>query len=82
MSESETVHPPSFQRGEIGDAKLSAALRTLELTVKRKLDGVLQGNHLGLIPGPGSEPGESRTSAGGTHWVIPVGSAGRRTAVA
>ena len=54
------VHPPSFERGEIGDAKLSAALRTLELTVKRKLDGVLQGNHLGLIPGPGSEPGESR----------------------
>ncbi len=56
----QAVHPPSFQRGEIGDAKLSAALRTLELTVKRKLDGVLQGNHLGLIPGPGSEPGESR----------------------
>ncbi len=53
-------HPPSFERGEIGDAKLAAALRTLELTVKRKLDGVLQGNHLGLIPGPGSEPGESR----------------------
>ncbi len=60
MSDSAAVHPPSFQRGEIGDAKLSAALRTLELTVKRKLDGVLQGNHLGLIPGPGSEPGESR----------------------
>lgn len=56
----QTVHPPSFQRGEIGDAKLSAALRTLELTVKRRLDGVLQGNHLGLIPGPGSEPGDSR----------------------
>jgi uncharacterized protein (DUF58 family) len=60
VSESEAIHPPSFERGEIGDAKLSAALRTLELTVKRKLDGVLQGNHLGLIPGPGSEPGESR----------------------
>ncbi len=60
MSEPQPFHPPSFQRGEIGDAKLSAALRTLELTVKRKLDGVLQGNHLGLIPGPGSEPGESR----------------------
>jgi hypothetical protein len=42
--------------GEIGDPS-PAALRTLELTVKRKLDGVLQGNHLGLIPGPGSEPG-------------------------
>ncbi|MCV7179936.1 DUF58 domain-containing protein [Mycolicibacterium sphagni] len=60
MSESEAIHPPSFQRGEIGDAKLSAALRTLELTVKRKLDGVLHGDHLGLIPGPGSEPGDSR----------------------
>ena len=47
-------------RGEIDDPKLAAALRTLELTVKRKLDGVLHGDHLGLIPGPGSEPGESR----------------------
>jgi uncharacterized protein (DUF58 family) len=49
-----------MQRGRIDDPKLSAALRTLELTVKRKLDGVLHGDHLGLIPGPGSEPGESR----------------------
>jgi uncharacterized protein (DUF58 family) len=54
------VPPPSMQRGNIDDPKLSAALRTLELTVKRKLDGVLHGDHLGLIPGPGSEPGESR----------------------
>ncbi len=60
MSERNPIHPPSFGRGEIGDPKLSAALRTLELTVKRKLDGVLHGDHLGLIPGPGSEPGESR----------------------
>jgi uncharacterized protein (DUF58 family) len=49
-----------MQRGQIDDPKLSAALRTLELTVRRKLDGVLHGDHLGLIPGPGSEPGESR----------------------
>jgi uncharacterized protein (DUF58 family) len=49
-----------MMRGNIDDPKLSAALRTLELTVKRKLDGVLHGDHLGLIPGPGSEPGESR----------------------
>jgi uncharacterized protein (DUF58 family) len=60
VSDSGTIHPPSFQRGEIADAKLSAALRTLELTIKRKLDGVLHGDHLGLIPGPGSEPGDSR----------------------
>lgn len=55
-----SVGPPSMLRGEINDPKLSAALRTLELTVRRKLDGVLHGDHLGLIPGPGSEPGESR----------------------
>jgi uncharacterized protein (DUF58 family) len=37
-----------------------AVLRRLEYTVRNKLDGLLQGNYLGLIPGPGSEPGESR----------------------
>src|SRR5881409_1664074 len=35
-------------------------LRRLELTVRNKLDGLLQGNYLGLLPGPGSEAGESR----------------------
>ncbi len=35
-------------------------LRTLELTISRRLDGVLHGNHQGLTPGHGSEPGESR----------------------
>ncbi len=52
--------PPHMDRGEIRDPKLEAALRQLELTVKRKLDGVLHGDHLGLLPGPGSEPGEAR----------------------
>jgi len=47
--------PPSFRDGSI-----EAALRTLELTVRGRLDGLLQGNHLGLVPGPGSEPGEAR----------------------
>ena len=55
-----TVDLPSLERGEIRDPELSAALRKLELTVRRKLDGVLHGDHLGLIPGPGSEAGESR----------------------
>ncbi|BBY16225.1 DUF58 domain-containing protein [Mycolicibacterium litorale] len=55
-----SVDLPSLQRGQIRDPALSAALRKLELTVRRKLDGVLHGDHLGLIPGPGSEPGESR----------------------
>ncbi|WNV91804.1 DUF58 domain-containing protein [Umezawaea sp. Da 62-37] len=41
--------------------RMEAALRTLELEVRRRLDGLLQGNHMGLVPGPGSEPGEART---------------------
>ncbi|WP_176959821.1 DUF58 domain-containing protein [Lentzea jiangxiensis] len=40
---------------------MEAALRMLELDVRRRLDGLLQGNHLGLVPGPGTEPGEART---------------------
>jgi uncharacterized protein (DUF58 family) len=35
-------------------------IRTLEITITRRLDGVLHGNHQGLTPGHGSEPGESR----------------------
>ncbi|BAV41963.1 hypothetical protein SHTP_2890 [Mycobacterium ulcerans subsp. shinshuense] len=54
------VNPPSMQRGDINDPKLAAALKTLELAVRHKLDGVLHGDYLGLLPGPGSEPGESR----------------------
>lgn len=36
------------------------ALRRLELVVTRRLDGLLQGEHLGLLPGPGSEFAEAR----------------------
>lgn len=52
--------PPSFRSGDLSDPRVSAALKTLELTVRRRLDGVLHGDHSGLIPGPGSEPGEAR----------------------
>jgi uncharacterized protein (DUF58 family) len=41
-------------------ASAETLLRGLELTVRKKLDGLLQGNYLGLVPGPGSEAGESR----------------------
>src|SRR4051812_49594101 len=34
--------------------------RRLEFAVRNKLDGLLQGNYIGLVPGPGSEAGESR----------------------
>ena len=35
-------------------------LRRLELTITRRLDGLLQGDYQALLPGPGSEPGDSR----------------------
>jgi uncharacterized protein (DUF58 family) len=35
-------------------------LRQLELTISRKLDGLLQGDHLGLVPGGGTEPADGR----------------------
>jgi uncharacterized protein (DUF58 family) len=44
----------------LSTGRLEVALRTLELTVRGRLDGLLQGNHLGLVPGPGTEPGEAR----------------------
>jgi uncharacterized protein (DUF58 family) len=35
-------------------------LRRLELTITRRLDGLLQGDYQALLPGLGSEPGDSR----------------------
>jgi len=35
-------------------------VRSLELTINRRLDGFLHGNHQGITPGHGSEPGEAR----------------------
>src|ERR1700760_228905 len=46
-------------------ASAEPLLRRLELTVRNRLDGLLQGNYLGLVPGPGSEAGESRQYVAG-----------------
>ncbi|MFD9947876.1 DUF58 domain-containing protein [Nonomuraea sp. NPDC059023] len=43
-----------------GYERAEPALRRLELTITRRLDGLLQGDHLGLLPGPGSELAEAR----------------------
>ncbi|MDT4993186.1 MAG: hypothetical protein QOH97_3078 [Actinoplanes sp.] len=43
-----------------GVARAEAVLSRLQLLVTRKLDGLLQGDYVGLLPGPGSEAGESR----------------------
>ena len=37
-----------------------AALRRLELTIVRRLEGFLHGDHRGLLPGPGSETNDAR----------------------
>lgn len=37
-----------------------AVLRRLELVISRRLDGMLQGDYQGLLPGPGSDSDESR----------------------
>jgi uncharacterized protein (DUF58 family) len=51
---------PGHQAAAEDNAAAEAVLRRLQLTVTRKLDGLLQGDYLGLLPGPGTEAGESR----------------------
>ena len=43
----------------------AAAVRRLALSVSRRLDGLLQGDHLGYLPGPGTEPAEVRAYSPG-----------------
>ncbi|HEY8525112.1 MAG TPA: DUF58 domain-containing protein [Acidimicrobiales bacterium] len=52
--------PPSVTAGSP-----EAVLRRLELTVGRRLDGLLQGDYRGLVPGHGSEAGETRLYTAG-----------------
>ena len=42
-----------------------AAVRRLALQVSARLDGLLQGEHLGHLPGPGAEPAEARAYSPG-----------------
>jgi uncharacterized protein (DUF58 family) len=43
-----------------GDRRPEDVLRRLQLTITRRLDGLLQGDYQALLPGLGSEPGDSR----------------------
>lgn len=45
--------------------RIDEILRQLELTVTHRLDGLLHGDHLGLVPGHGSELGETRAYTAG-----------------
>jgi uncharacterized protein (DUF58 family) len=44
----------------LDDGGTEAVLRKLQLLVTRRLDGLLQGDHLGLLPAAGSEIADSR----------------------
>ena len=46
-------------------ASSEATLRRLELLVTRRLEGLLHGDHQGLVPGGGTEPGEGRVYRAG-----------------
>src|SRR5436305_14741381 len=60
MVKNEKGDRPSWAPPVLRGDRMEAGLRTLELDVRRRLDGLLQGDHRGLVPGHGSEPGEAR----------------------
>ncbi|GAA0265944.1 DUF58 domain-containing protein [Cryptosporangium japonicum] len=53
----------------LGELTPERRLRRLELVITRRLDGLLQGSHLGLLPGVGSEPAGSREYHAGEDEV-------------
>ncbi|MFI6789437.1 DUF58 domain-containing protein [Nonomuraea sp. NPDC050383] len=58
-----------MRSGERAVNTAEQALRRLELVVTRRLDGLLHGAHLGLLPGTGSEAGDSRVYVPGEDDV-------------
>lgn len=46
--------------GLVGDRPAEEIIRRLTLDVNRRLDGMLHGDFMGIVPGRGSEPGETR----------------------
>jgi uncharacterized protein (DUF58 family) len=59
------VKPPSVVIASTDVVRREDRLRQLELAVTRKLDGLLQGDHLGLVPGGGTEPADGRVYSPG-----------------
>ncbi|GGK77507.1 hypothetical protein Ppa06_37880 [Planomonospora parontospora subsp. parontospora] len=60
---------PEPRRSRVAMSTAEQALRRLELTIVRRLDGLLHGAHQGLLPGPGSEAGDSRVYVPGEDDV-------------
>ncbi|PIE27152.1 MAG: DUF58 domain-containing protein [Micrococcales bacterium] len=53
----------------LADLAPEEALARLRLTIVRRLDGYLRGEHAGLVPGPGTELGEARVYRAGEDDV-------------
>ena len=58
--------PPELSLAELAP---EAALRRLELQIMRKLEGFLHGDHLGLLPGSGTDLAEARVYVPGSDDV-------------
>ncbi|SDB86285.1 Protein of unknown function DUF58 [Raineyella antarctica] len=57
---SSLLRPPEHPTLPLDRLAPEAALRRLELTVVRRLEGFLQGDHLGLLTGPGTDANDAR----------------------
>lgn len=44
----------------VGDRRPEEIIRRLTLDITRRLDGMLHGDYMGIVPGRGGEPGEAR----------------------
>ena len=51
--------------GLVGDRPAEEIVRRLTLDITRRLDGMLHGDFMGIVPGRGSEPGEARAYSPG-----------------
>ena len=63
------LHEPKAATLPLNKLAPEAALRRLELTIVRRLDGFLHGDHMGLLPGPGSEASDARAYVPGQDDV-------------
>ncbi|MBB1512949.1 MULTISPECIES: DUF58 domain-containing protein [unclassified Tessaracoccus] len=54
------LRPPAGPTIPLSKLAPEAALRRLELTIVRRLEGFLHGDHLGLLPGAGSDTNDAR----------------------
>jgi uncharacterized protein (DUF58 family) len=57
--------PPVNVPPRVRQSDPSEVLRRLDLIVRRRLDGLLHGEYMGLVPGHGTEKGETRLYAPG-----------------